>query len=261
MMKVFSLALFFLWTPLWACSLKRQIISLSAPITGALEELGLLEDKELIAVSLFHPVKKHHGEKWGGGIFLSQKVLKQYGNAVIFFDESQELHLRLKEVVEKVEIKTRHLDPFVVAESALSKLAPYLLNCERKMSGYQKMVEEEKKWHQSQAPLRKKYIFFLGEMLPNRWPEYVMANDGFVKFWRDQKKLISFPSELAYVRWGEKWKKELADEVLVGIREAEAGASFSVKRQDRIINISAPGALAPGIYQLRFMRQLWSHLD
>ena len=92
MKLAFSLLLLFYTGSSMSCSLNRPLISLSGPITMLLEELGLLTDKNLKGISLFHPVNNFNGKKYGGGIFLGEKFFQEIGNSIIFYDQSRELN-------------------------------------------------------------------------------------------------------------------------------------------------------------------------
>ena len=257
MMKVFSLFLLLSFKPLWACELKQDTVSLSAPITGILEFMGLLESPRLKAISLFHPVAETKKEKLSGGLFLSQKTIDRFKSHVVYFDESRELNERLKNITQRIEVSTRSQTPFAVTRSSLEKLEPNLMKCDDQIAKLQAWLDREESWNQSQPDLQTTY-FFLGTLSPSRWPEYLMVRDGFVLGLIETRKLKTFDSDLAYVRWGEKWKKTLKFERLVGL--AEAKVPRVEKLSSTMYNFYFPGALTPGIYQirfLRFMRENW----
>ncbi len=252
-MKAFSSFILFIITPLWACELKQDTVSLSAPITGILEFMNLLESPKLHAISLFHPVRETKKEKLSGGLFLSQKTIDRFKQHVVYFDESRELKERLKLIDQKIEISTRSQTPFTVTRLGLEKLKSNLVNCDEKMSQLLSWVKDEEEWHRGQSRLPKSY-FFLGPINLDRWPEYVIVRDGFVLSLIESKKLETFESELSYVRWGEKWKKTVKDERLIGL--AEDKSSRVEKIAPNVFNFYYPGALTPGVYQIRFLRFL-----
>ncbi len=257
-MKAFSF-LFFIWaSTTFACELKSETVSLSAPITGLLEDLQLLSDKKLIAISLFHPLKVDTKlERLGGGLFLSQKSLKRFQKMNLFFDESGEMKRRLTEaqIAGAIEVQTRSLDPFEVIDRALKKLTPYLKKCEAKLSALKNFYLNEQDWLLRQPAFKQPMYFFLGEMKQENWPDLLMVQDGPVLFWLRHKKLKTIDSPLAYVRWGEKWKKSLTKESqLIGLIHSSDAKEFSIEKQT-YWNVTSAGALTPGPWQVRFMRQ------
>lgn len=257
-MKAFSFLILFWSSTLFACELKSEIVSLSAPITGVLEDLQLLSDKKLIAISLFHPLQNESKiERLGGGLFLSQKSLKRFQKMSIFFDESGEMKRRLSEahIVGVNEVQTRSLDPFEVVERALAKLTPFLKNCEEKVGALKTHYLIEQDWLLRQPAFKQPMYFFLGEMKENNWPDLLMVQDGPVLFWLKHKKLKTIESPLAYVRWGEKWKKSLTENSqLIGLVHTSDAKKFSVEKQT-YWNVTSAGALTPGPWQIRFMRK------
>lgn len=257
MKKVFSFFTILWCSSIWACELKQDTVSLSAPVTGVIEFLGLLESPRLKAISLFHPVQASKLEKLSGGLFLSQKTIERFKTHVIYFDESRELKERLAVAGLKVEVRTRSLTPFAATRRALSLLAPNLYGCEKKSALLEDWLKSEETWQKAQPALGKIY-FFLGAISSERWPEYLMVRDGFVLSLLEWKKLTTFESELAYVRWGEKWKKSLGSERLVGLMEAEKSRVEKISEVKS--NFYFPGALTPGIHQIRFMRFLRENL-
>jgi hypothetical protein len=260
MKRATSLFLFLLLiNQLWACELKAPIVSLSSPITSLLREMDLLSVGKVKGISMFHHAPNFRGKKLGGGIFLAKKTIDQFQAVTVFFDEGRELSERLKSLNLKEEIKTRGLDPFTVTTKALEILTPYLEDCTIEIKKISQWVEDEKKWQISKAAFKKKYFFFLGAILGDKLPELMIVRDGFVMFWIEKKKLQTFESELSYVRWGEKWKKSLEDEILVGVSE-DSKRDFLVKKNN-IYNLNSPGALAPGVDQIKFMRKVREVLD
>lgn len=258
MMKVFSFLIFIWASATFACELKSETVSLSAPITGLLEDLQLLSDKKLIAISMFHPLKVDSNlERLGGGLFLSQKSLKRFQKMNLFFDESGEMKRRLTEaqISGVIEVPTRSLDPFEVIDRSLTKLAPLLKNCDTKITALKKFYMNEKDWLIKQAAFKRPMYFFLGEMKDENWPDLLMVQDGPVLFWLKHKKIQTIESSLAYVRWGEKWKKSLTEESqLIGLIHSSDAKKISIEKQSNW-NVTSAGALTPGPWQIRFMRQ------
>jgi hypothetical protein len=260
MKKAFSLFALLWALPIFACQIKHEIISLSAPVTGVLAELELLDDSRLKGISLFHPIdkKSFKGTRFGGGVFLAQKTLKAFKDKTVFFDESGETARRLKQagLTKTVQIKTRGLDPFEVTEKTLKMLEAHLSNCPTEVLRLRLWAANEKQYLLAQKKLQHPIYFFLGEIRGNKLPELMMVNDGPVLFWTRNDRIRSFDSTLAYVRWGEKWRRALTgQEALVGISELKPGSKFELyKGEGRLWNVKDVGALTPGPSQIRFMR-------
>ena len=72
------------------CHIEKSIVSLSGPMTHFLEELDLVRDENLKAISKFHPLKKEFkGEVLAGGLFLSPQVFHKYKDALIVFEKAK----------------------------------------------------------------------------------------------------------------------------------------------------------------------------
>lgn len=260
MKKAFSLLALVWALPIFACQLKHEVVSLSAPVTGILAELELLDDSRLKGISLFHPIEKKmfKGERYGGGVFLAQKTLQTFRDKTVFFDESGEIARRLKQagLSKTVQIKTRGMDPFEVTEKTLKTLEAHLRNCPTEVLRLRLWAANEKQYLLAQKKLQHPIYFFLGEIRGNKLPELLMVNDGPVLFWTRNDRIRSFDSTLAYVRWGEKWRKALTGkEALVGMSELRPGSKFELlKGEGRLWNVKDVGALTPGPTQIRFMR-------
>ncbi|MBY0517370.1 MAG: hypothetical protein K2P81_10700 [Bacteriovoracaceae bacterium] len=262
MMKVFSLLILISsFTAYAKCQLNEEIISLSAPVTGVLQEMDLLQDKNLKGISVFHPVLKndYKGERLGGGVFLAQKVLKGFSHKTLFYDESGEVTRRLKNASLKkiIEVKTRSLDPFEVTTNVLQILENYTRDCATEILRVKLWVASEKEELLKLKTFRHPLYFFLGRIKNQKLPELMMVNDGPVLFWKRHRKIKTFESNLAYVRWGEKWRKSLTSkDVMVGIVEAKAGEKFHLEKGEaRFWNVVDVGALTPGPAQIHFMHR------
>lgn len=257
-MKAFSLLVLLLASTAASavCGLRAPTVSLSAPVTALLEDLALLGHPQLKAISMFHAVQSPTSvPRLGGGLFLSQKTLAQFAGHTIFFDESGELQRRLgaRPELSTISVRTRSLDPFEVTFQALEQLHAQLVGCEAEVAALREKYLAERTWLVAQKPFSRRMYFFLGEVTTSKWPELLMVADGPVLFWTRHGKLRTFASELAYVRWGEKWKKSLApSDLLVGL--AESKAPFAVEKTAHW-NARGPGVLTPGPGQIRFMRQ------
>jgi hypothetical protein len=224
MKQVFSISfLFFCSLNVWAqnCQLiaNEKFVILSGPIAHHLSQLNLLKSPQIMAVSEFHGFssKEIVGETLGGGIFLAQKKLDQFKNHIIFYDTSDDLKKVLAYGKFKIiiEFESRGLDPFMVVEKAHEFLRPYLQSCENEEKKWQEKIQEIKKLVDHFLPPSTVQLFFLGEVALNtRLPQLLMVNDGFVKYLIEHKKIISYPSPMAYISWSsaiiDKLKKENA---------------------------------------------------
>lgn len=255
-MKIFlSLALVFFVSALRAeCSLKTKVISLSGGTTVLFKELGLLN--KLSGISVFSPVKKNEfsGTIYPGGVFLSQKSLSEFSDTVVFYDESQELTKALSQNprIQKKEIKTRNLLPLEALEVSIKAVTPVINQCEKEIS----FVREKAKKLQGKI-LRKfsrplSVIFYLGELKQTKFPELVIVQDGVVKFLLQEKKIHSYPSDLAYVNWSSKIIQNFPVGTLhVGIKDPGMEDLQEVKKlSDTKMTLIYPGSLVPGITQL-----------
>ena len=235
-------------------------VSLAAPISSLLEELELLGDPLLKAVSVFHSLERETSDKndfqLAGGIFLSPKTMERHKNAVIFFDESRELARSLKQnkVKAAVEISTRALNPFEANAVAVKALAPYLEGCGprlQKLLAYEKLVQTKlKKMKFGNSP----YIFFLGEIKKGqRPPELLIVNDGFVKYLKEELLMKTYPGELAYLSWSQKVLRSMRPFLAFGVVEGESKALKIEQVSQGEFNLRMKGILSPGLGQVRFL--------
>ncbi len=260
-MKIFASLIFF-WavTAQAACRFHPaygKIYSLSGPVTQILEEWNLLQAKELKGASLFYPLPGNFkGEKIPGGVFLSPSKLDEMKNALVFFDESQELRKLFRtRRVNAVEILSRNQTPGEVTASVLKTLKKYVTGCDSdqvlaKVRTLEQSIEGRMKGKPS-------IIFFLGEIRKEKLPEFVIANDGLV-LWLKRKNLISsYPSELGYVNWAGSIIEALKGKSLfLGIREEDIP---TVSGNSRKANLAYPGGLIPGIRQLKAWNYFLDH--
>lgn len=248
-----------------ACGFKpsRTYVSLSAPVTRLMGELGLLEDPLLKGVSALHVkglpnAKDIVADKLAGGVFLSPKVLQNRENAAVFFDESQELKRALEQssVGNTVEIKTRGLDPFEANRAALGALSGYLKDCGNEIRLLNGKIKRIKNEVSALNFGKRPFVFYLGEFKPGRRPpEMVMANDGFVKFLK-KSGMKSYPGELAYLPWSQKIMGRLDNPVLVGLEDGQKRKIAINKLGPGKFNISMNGSLSPGLGQIFFLDSL-----
>jgi hypothetical protein len=241
----------------------KSVYSLSGPVTLILKDLGLVNNKKLKGVSVFHPVskKEFQGNFLPGGVFLSHETIKSLSGSVLFYDESRELSRIFSryEGIRAVEIKTRSLTPMEVMKVMEKQLTPFLVGCDlKKLTNNLKMrLEELKKLARKDST----FLFFLGLIQNNKYPELVMVQDGIVK-WMIQEKLIkTYPSELAYVNWSARILNNLPKETYkVGLRDSGSSMETELKKDNHTINLTYPGALIPGSGQVEAMIYLFKNL-
>ncbi len=240
----------------------KTIYSLSGPVTIALKELELLKSRKLKGLSVFHPITadEFKGEFLPGGIFLSREHLQKMKGSLIFLDESRELNRMLKSVegMTLEEIKTRGLTPLEVTEQVSLVLKKYLQNCEDKILKLQNKSKALAAEILSKTPGNLTAIFYLGQIRPPRLPDMVMVNDGIVKWLKDEVKLKTYPSELAYVSWSAKIIQEMPKETWhIGIMDSGRELKKEVmKLEAKKLNFTYPGSLIPGLSQL----EAWLYL-
>ena len=239
----------------FACGLSEKIVSLSGPITMLLEEMDLLKENNLVAISSFHPVKNEtNADVLMGGIFLSTKTLKSFDGATVFFDSSRDLEKVMKNqnLKNTVEVKTRGLSSTEAARLSIRLLEPRLKNCRTMLAEVKSKV---KKLEEEISKAKKgKVVFFLGD-ITHKLPTHVMVNDGFVLDLIKAKKLSTYQSDLAYVVWSEKELKKYSDHHFIGIHEKKSDSIYSASHMssENRYNYSYPGILTPGISQVNFM--------
>lgn len=240
------------------CHIEKSIVSLSGPMTHFLEELDLVRDENLKAISKFHPLKKEFkGEVLAGGLFLSPQVFHKYKDALIVFDKSREFKYLLEKSnhMNFLEIDSRDQDPFEVINLLEVKALGFLKGCRSKLS------DTSKKFKSLKEKLLTKNIeikanFFLGS-LSGKLPETIIANDGPVIFLRKFSGFSTYPSELAYVNWSMREFKRQKGFVNIGLNEAKT-EEFKVKEvKPNYFDISYRGVLTPGIRQAYFLGELF----
>ena len=261
MLKVFSILVVLIFSEAQACKLKREIVSLSAPVSGVLRELGLLKDPQLKAVSLFHPftASEFAGERLGGGLFLSKREMQRFKHATFYFDQSAELSKRLKELSLKhlVQIRTRGQDPFAITRMAVVAISENLAQCETQLGRLEAWLKSEQAFLQQQVAFQGEVFFFLGEIRNDKWPQLMIVKDGPILFWLNQGKLKTFDTPLSYVAWGEKWKASLkGTERMVGLVQTKPEQAFRLERLSKNqFNALDPMSLSPGPWQIHFMHR------
>ncbi len=259
-MKVFSLLIILISLNAYPCSLKKPTYSLSGPMTMLIEDLGLLNDKNLKGISVFHPVKKYSGKRLGGGIFLSSKAFKKNPNAVVFYDTSKELKKNLEKIqsIKAIEINTRGSHTLEGQMPIISILGDYLENCiEKKLAWIERVDNLQEKIHAKKLK-NKKLLFFIEEIKSSKkLPSTLMAQDSFVKYLNHGGKIQTYDSPLAYVAWSSKLlKNKYKDYLRVGLVNSDSDELIIKKIDNLNYNFYFRGVLIPGIRQLYFLEQL-----
>ncbi len=255
-----SLILFWAATSQAAChfnSSYRKIYSLSGPVTKIFEELNLLHASELKGLSIFYPIpESFRGEKIPGGVFLSPAKLDEMKDAVVFFDESQELRKLFRaRSINAAEIRSRNQTPGEVTETVLKVLGKYVSECDAKKVR-EKYQELEKRITQKMKA-RLEIVFFLGEVRKEKVPEFIIANDGLVLWLRKMKLISSYPSELGYVNWAGSILEDMKNKALfLGLMEGNTPKVIGNRKR---ANLIYPGALIPGIGQLEAWNYFLDH--
>lgn len=241
-----------------ACELNRTVVSLAGPSTALLEELNLLEDVNLKAISNFNLIsKKTSADILAGGIFMAQKVFKKYSQAVFIIDKSRELERTFKTAGHenyKV-LDTIGEDSYRSFELTKELLIPFLKNCDKELAKLDRrfalLKEKLKKFE------KKKMIFFLGE-LKQKLPQLIISRDGFVLSLIKYGRLSTYKSELAYIPWSEKELAKYSDFLYIGVSTHKKENLLSEKESDNKFNIYHPGVLTPGLGQLLFLEEFVS---
>lgn len=255
------------------CELKgsKDFISLSGPMTYTLKMLGLLKDKKLKGVSVFNPIDQQSfpGKVYGGGLFLAQKSLSDFENKIVFYDSSRELKRYLKQAsnISAIEIKSRGKGSLVVAKENIKKLTPYLKECSEQLAQLRAKVQELEETLKKLKKLKKSnklstkknnvtYLFYLGAIRETKRPNLLVVNDGPVKTLVDYKVLKSYPSELEYVSWSQKFMQSLKAPVHIGLSEGPSAQPVMQEIAANLYNISYKGILTPGLSQLLLIEYL-----
>jgi hypothetical protein len=251
-----------------ACNFKNEInkvFALSGSTAVVLKELGLLSHPKVKGISVFAPIKKseYKGKIYPGGIFLSHKTLTDFDDSVVFYDESRELK-RIFESQAKVraeEIKTRNLTPLQALDATTLVLSTSLAGCEKKIAGLKKKALKLQQQILSKLPKVRSMIFFIGSVKHGRLPEMIMANDGIVKWLRNEQKIITYPSDLAYVNWSAKILQSFGQEALfVVIKDPGREERPEVNKSSGMVTLSYSGSLVPGLSQLEAFSYFFNHL-
>jgi len=255
MKTVFSFILLISSFQAFSCKIDRKIVSLSGPITMLLEELNLLSDKNLLAVSNFHPVTGKM-TKINGGLFIPASVLKKYKDAMIYFDKSNEFKKLLDHHKHKdySVLDTRDQDPFEAYLGTVVSLRRVLSLCDVELDKIEKRVLKIK--NKLLSLKINSLIFFLGE-IKSRYPQLVMANDGPVLFLKNIDGFKTYESDLAYAPWSQKMMNNYDKYIKLGISESDK--KFDLKSiKPKEYNLYGRGALIPGLTQINFLDEFFS---
>jgi hypothetical protein len=251
------------------CRLDKNFkyISLSGPVSLLLEELELLDDLSLQALSSLHPLKEfpQGKEKIAGGIFLAEKTIDSFKEKVVWFDHSQNIQIVLENSKKQKFAHHWHLlnwNKLSLKKSlsqSLEAIKKYLLDCDEKIRLLESSLNQSYlKLENLRSKIKNRpLIFFLGELKLNFYPSLIMLRDGFVIDLLDNN-LQSYPSNLAYVPWSQSELKKLKklNAIFIGLNSlmsANESDRLEVKKlQHHHLNFSQRGLLIPGIGQWRF---------
>jgi hypothetical protein len=227
-------------------------------VTLLLEELQLLDSKNIIAISVFHPVLKFSGKKLAGGVFLTKKSFKDNKDSIIFFDESKDLKRNLSKlkISKNIEVITRDLGAFEAYELSKNIIKPYLKNCNEAIAKLDKKVSFIKS--KLENIKLKPIIFYLNHFNQSlKRPNLVIVNDGFVKSLITISKVQTYPSSLGYVNWSARIMNKLEKEFIhIGVDESKEDQIKFNLLKERYFNTSFRGSLSPGIRQILFLEKL-----
>lgn len=229
----------------------KKVISLSGSSTVVFQELGLLS--KLYGISVFNPITDFKGKVYPGGIFFSHGSLSELENSVVFYDESRDLKkvLESRKNVKALEIRTRNLTPRETVDITVKAISPFIQHCEEEIKKLSEKVSALEEKLLKKIPKGLNVVFYLGEFRQNQTPEFVIANDGVVKWLKDKGRIKTYPSELAYVNWSSKLLNEMpANTIHVGIKDPGRESKREIKRSSRRMTLIYPGSLVPGLTQL-----------
>jgi hypothetical protein len=260
-MKIW-LSLFFITSTCWAlCDFRsdvNSIYSLSGPFTTGLQAIGLHQSLKLRGISSFYETggEKFHGEKIPGGSLLSPVTVRNFHDGIIFFDESLETEKILKAFGENLRIKkmiTRNLSPMEVTKLVVKELETVTKGCQTQLAAFETSVKEIQKEILHKIPQNFMGVFFLGGFEGVSTPDLVMANDGFVKWLKEEKKISTYPTDLAYVPWSAKiLNDKMRNSILVGL--VDSNKSEILKHGEKKYTCKFPRALTPGVDQLKALK-------
>ncbi len=233
----------------------KKVISLSGPITVLLKQVGLLNAPAVKGISIFSPIQRQEfkGTIYPGGLFLARSTLSEFSGGEVFYDSSRELRkiLLTQPGIRAIEVNTRELLPLEVVDRSIDLLRGLTLGCEEEFRSFRDRTQKIQSELLRLIPEGFKVVFFLGRFTGVRAPELVMANDGAVKLLRRERRITTYPSQLAYANWSARILASLpAQTLFVGLVDPSLdGAERLVKSGPRW-TVTFPGILVPGITQL-----------
>lgn len=232
-----------------------KIYSLSGPVTVVLKEMGQLKNPRLKGISIFHPVKAQEfsGRILPGGVFMSQEIFAEFSGGVVFYDESRELNKILGTLssIQSREMVTRNLFPREVVTLVIKELREFMVGCDKEFEKVITSAEDLEKKILDRLSRPMKVNFYVGEFRQGRPPELIMANDGLVKWLRQQKKIVTYPSDLPYVNWSAKILQKMAPDTLqVALKDSGQKMTEQYVQTSENITFIYPGILIPGLSQL-----------
>jgi hypothetical protein len=241
----------------------KSVYSLSGAVTLNLREFGLLANKKLLGISVFHPISKKEfgGRRIPGGIFLSHEMIKEFRDSIVFFDESRELKKIFSSYknIKFVEINTRQKNPLQVQSYLKDKLNPFLSGCQ--FSKIQFDMESKLRELKVLANKKETFVFFLGLIRGNKLPEMLIVKDGVVKWLSEERLIKTYPSELAYVNWSARVMSHLPENTYrIGLKDSGGDLIQEIEKFENVINLTYPGSLIPGIGQVDAMIYLFKNL-
>jgi len=250
-----------------SCSLSpnNEYISLSNSVSYLFQELGLLKDPRWIGASEYHPINRSQfeGTIYYGGVYLSIKSLKKFKNRVVFFDQSRDLNKNLKKAnIEKaIEVNLRSLEPWKALEKSLELINPYLKNCSNqidKIKMYSNRIQSNLK---SFKKINKNFFFFLGTLKNKEKNSNMMVlNDGFVKSLVASKKILSYPSDLAYFIPSQRILRQFPESVWIGL-SGKANSKWSVEKvNNRVYTLESELMFSAGLGHLKILKRVLKFL-
>jgi hypothetical protein len=270
----FSLFSSLMTNSLFPCSFikSKKIISFSSTITSLIDELGLIESRQIDALMSEHIKynQNYAGKVLSGGLLLSQKELKKLlKKQILFFDESKKLEdLFSSHNGTKIKIQTRGQSPFEYLETGLNNLKPFLYDCEEQISKLKNEMLNLKnkivKLAQDKQKYSAKYLFFLGK-IENKveLPDMLISGDLFLL---ELAKLIpTIKSDQNYSYISEKKIKKLNKDKIcfIGLsdKSEKIKAEYFVEKiSSKRHNLFFRNLFLPGFYQVKNLKSIINNL-
>lgn len=233
----------------------KKVVSLSATVAVALDEIGLLNHPVVQGVSIFSPISKQKFTKkiYPGGLYLAPGTVKEFNQSVVFYDQGRELKNLLQSLdsATLVEIQTRNQLPLDSVELVINKLKQFTTNCEKQFFSFKEKAISLQSNLLKKIPQNFPVVFYLGEFQNERPPELVIVHDGAVKLLIREKNILTYASELSYVNWSSKIMTKMpARTIHLGIKDSGMSGEKKITQNSKHTNLVYPGALVPGITQI-----------